>query len=510
MMITLILSTMLGAATSYPLLKRWSQAEAERRQAAERPLQALAYPFAAAALVLPFFNYPLPHALLIAVTALGAAWSPLLALLVVTGAFLWWSELWILLVAVPLLLSPLLLLMLLLRIFRDAIKAVFGAIWEYIETFGQRSMSLLRTAVFASLWILASETLLLSAGNGMFPATDSDLCVWLGGERAVPVLMHTLLSDGWELEQSARENLADLGPAALKSLTDALDDSRAEVRVRAAAALVLRKDSEGLVRSGKLSVSLLASLLRHQTYKVKSKAVEKLVLSGRSAVPVLIAELKRESCDSYDEELLVNALRQLCNISDVPALLEAAKFKEDKPCSQLSILLASFGEPVIQALIQALDHSNENIRWTAGRSLSEIGGPAVPALLEAFRKGSTRTRAEAVRALGRIDDKAVVPTLLAALRGDDALTRKLAVSALATIHWSIDKSCVPDLIRLLDDPDAEAALSAATILGRIDDKTALPALLKKDAEFHVRTGRAYTHSAGVYPLCQAVEKLKAR
>ncbi len=279
MMITLILSTMLGAATSYPLLKRWSQAETERRQAAERPLQALAYPFAAAALVLPFFNYPLPHALLIAVTALGAAWSPLLALLVVTGVFLWWSELWILLTAVPLLLSPLLLLMLLLRIFRDAIKAVFGAIWEYIETFDQRSVSLLRVAIFASLWILASETLLLSAGNGMFPATDSDLCAWLGGERAVPVLMRALSSDDWELEQSARENLADLGPAALKSLTDALDDSRAEVRARAAAALVLRKDSEGLVRSGKLSVPLLVSLLRHQDYRVREKATEKLVLS---------------------------------------------------------------------------------------------------------------------------------------------------------------------------------------------------------------------------------------
>ncbi|MFN7946258.1 MAG: HEAT repeat domain-containing protein [Blastocatellia bacterium] len=510
MMTALMFSTLLGAATSYPLLKRWTEVDEARLAVIEGRWQTASIPLIAALLILPFFNYPLPHALLIAVTALSAAWSPLLALLVVTGAFLWWSELWILLVALPLLLSPLLLFMLLLRSFRDAIGAIFEAASESIEKFNERKMSLIRAAVFASLWILASETALLSADSGMFPAGDPGLCAWLGGERAVPVLMRSLLSNNWELEQNARESLADIGPAALKSLTAALDDGSAEVRARVAAALVLRKDSEGLVRSGKLSVPVLASLLRHQDYRVREKAAAKLMLPGRSVIPALIAELKRKNYDSNAEELLVNVLRQFCDVSDAPALLEVAKSENHRSWIRSSTLLASFGKPVIPLLIQALGDPNENVRLTAGRSLSEIGSPAVPALLEAFRKGSTRARAEAVTAVGKIDDKAAVPALLEALRDKDSSICELALSALETTRWDIDKSCVSDLIRLLDDPDVATMLAAATILGGINDKTALPVLLKKDAEFHARTSDHYDHSAGAYPICSAVEKLKAR
>ena len=510
MMTALMVSTLLGAATSYPLLKRWTEVDEARLTVIEGRWQTASAPLIAALLILPFFRYPLPHALLIAVTALSAAWSPLLALLVVIGAFLWWSELWILIIAVPLLLSPLLFFMLLLRSFRNAIRVIFEAAREFIEKSLAGKMSLLRAAVFASLWILASETALLSADSGMFPARDPGLCAWLGGERAVLVLMRALLSDDWELEQNARESLAEIGPAALKSLTAALDDNRTEVRAKAAAALVLRKDSEGLVRSGGLSVPVLAGLLRHQDYRVIDKAAEKLILSGRPAVPMLIAELGRKDNDGYLDHVLIRVLRQLCNISDAPALLEAAKSKDDRGWIGLSSMLASFGEPVIPVLIQALSHPNENVRLTAGRSLSEIGKSAVPALLEAFRKGNTQARAEAVRTMGRIDDNAVVLALLEVLRDKDSSTCKLALSALETTPWNIDKSCVPDLIRLLGDPDVETMLAAATILGRINDKTALPALLKKDFEFHSRTGDYYDHSAGAYPICNAVEKLKAR
>jgi len=97
------------------------------------------------------------------------------------------------------------------------------------------------------------------------------------------------------------------------------------------------------------------------------------------------------------------------------------------------------------------------------------------------------TRKQAIKSLTDLGDKSVIPRLIEIMKNDTAPSVRQAV-AQAFQKGLSDNICVPDLIKILKDPDAAVRGAAAAALGAIKDKTASPYLceaLKDDSE-HVR------------------------
>lgn len=79
------------------------------------------------------------------------------------------------------------------------------------------------------------------------------------------------------------------------------------------------------------------------------------------------------------------------------------------------------GQPVVAALVEALDDGNHDVRHFAGLTLAWIGAPAVPALVETLRRAAPPQRAAAAFALSFMgaDGTAALPALREALEHPD-------------------------------------------------------------------------------------------
>ncbi len=128
------------------------------------------------------------------------------------------------------------------------------------------------------------------------------------------------------------------------------------------------------------------------------------------------------------------------------------------------------------------------VKEDAALALEDLGGPAeVQPLLDAVdttvgagsdqaTRITNRTNAKIAEALGNIGDPKAAGALLRLARASDDLVRLSAVQALGLVH---DKSAVPELARMVDDPAAPPLLikKAIVSLGQIADPEAIRALL---------------------------------
>jgi HEAT repeat protein len=187
--------------------------------------------------------------------------------------------------------------------------------------------------------------------------------------------------------------------------------------------------------------------------------------------------------------------------------------------------LIRIGKPAIPALIQALSHSNEEVRWGAAVTLGSIGdrraakplgeltsdaiekvrtaafsaliglldvntktpdglfpdgdaysaarkalialGPAaIKPLLQALSGERPRLRAAAADVLWRIKDPQVAPALIAALRDQASLVRSAAAMHLGFLE---DPQAVQPLMEALKDSDDNVRSAAASSLARFAD-----------------------------------------
>ena len=155
--------------------------------------------------------------------------------------------------------------------------------------------------------------------------------------------------------------------------------------------------------------------------------------------------------------------------SDVIPLLEAAlnnvSAKPDMrhAASSASCRLAELGhgEPLIPALIEAIEDPNGFVQLDARRALQRIGGeavaPAMPAVMRAMAKeeGHHGSLLSVIQAAG----EAAVPFLVEGLASDEARVR--ASSARALRNHGLQPQVRAPLIAALDDPDPQVRLEAA-------------------------------------------------
>jgi HEAT repeat protein len=176
-------------------------------------------------------------------------------------------------------------------------------------------------------------------------------------------------------------------------------------------------------------------------------------------------------------------------IALIPLLADREARVREAAVKAIGRLGPSAGEEASQAVVDLLDDPNESVRRAVTIAIGELEPPtrvfvSVPELLTA-REVSTRR--SAARALSMIDARAWLPDLVKALQDPDAEVRQHVVAALAELGDPIIAPLLRD--RLARDPSAAVRTEAAYRLGKIGDpdtKAVLAAVAGQDRDRGVR------------------------
>jgi len=224
----------------------------------------------------------------------------------------------------------------------------------------------------------------------------------------------------------------------------------------------------------------------------KWDAARALVREGPKAVPVVgeifagdwvdgkrmaawvLSEMRHESTvgplakalDDSDEEVRWKAavgLKQLGkpSVLHTVAVLMSGKLTA-KHCAAWT--LGEIGDAdAAGPLAAALEETDEDLRWKAAISLTQIGAPSLPALNLVLKKATVETRRCAIWAVGKIGGEAALPALAQALTDADNHVRAKAVVALGSIPG---EAATKLLLKMVNDPDAIVKKDAIVALGR--------------------------------------------
>ncbi len=152
-----------------------------------------------------------------------------------------------------------------------------------------------------------------------------------------------------------------------------------------------------------------------------------------------------------------------------------------KPVADPRGLRLSWAAVKPEELAGRLGDSRPVVCNRAIQQLADRGAAAIPALNAALqRSGSVAARRNAVWALTRVADPAARVAVRTALDDADPGVQQTALHSVAMRR---DAAALPRLLAFLNSPDRFHQRKAAEALGRIGDKSAVPALLAAAGEF---------------------------
>jgi HEAT repeat protein len=174
-------------------------------------------------------------------------------------------------------------------------------------------------------------------------------------------------------------------------------------------------------------------------------------------------------------------------IAAIDALIEALEDPDDDVRWNTAEALGNIGsEAAIDGLIKALEDPNGDVRWNAAEALGNIGSEAaIDGLIKALEDPDDNVRWRAAEALGKIGLEAAIDGLIKALEDSDYDVRGNAAEALGKIG---SEAAIDGLIKALKDPGDDARRNAAEALGKIGSEKAIPGLLKalEDSDGYLR------------------------
>ena len=185
---------------------------------------------------------------------------------------------------------------------------------------------------------------------------------------------------------------------------------------------------------------------------------------------------------SSDEEERLDAALQLSRLKgDSAGRALASALTDPSPRVRAAVAsgLAERGEAwAVPLLVSRLAQDKDKfVRKTTGYALGGFHGrERTAALVAALKDKDTEVRGAVAVSLGDHPDAEAVPALSAALSDKSAFVRAQAAHALG-VNGREASQAVPSLISLLTkDEDLEVRRRAATALGEIGDRSALPSL----------------------------------
>jgi len=160
---------------------------------------------------------------------------------------------------------------------------------------------------------------------------------------------------------------------------------------------------------------------------------------------------------------------------DAPGLLKA--LEEDGSRDAAIAALVSLGEKALDAVVSALGYEGRHA-FGVDEALVEVaahvGAPAVDPVLLLLERGGEGVKSRALAVLGRLGDRRAANAVRATLLG--AGTQALKCDALKAIAALSVGEHVDLVVRALSDTDGRVRAEAASALGDMGDRAAIPAL----------------------------------
>lgn len=230
-----------------------------------------------------------------------------------------------------------------------------------------------------------------------------------------------------------------------------------------------------------LAVDILAISLQEDPDSDELDRQERLVRSQNSVSGLFVVALA-EAVEKRTE--LLSELVAHADAAVVIGLLAAEKCYQPNALTAVSELKAMLGDgkAVVELLKQAMHHKDTAIQKEAVRYLGAMRDPElIPIFEEVLASGTNNAPEVAYRAIVALEQSigsvaesaAIVPGLQLALRNNNAQVRMHAAKLLGNIQA---ETTVPDLVRLLADPNTYVKDTAIDALNRIGEPAVAPLL----------------------------------
>ena len=213
---------------------------------------------------------------------------------------------------------------------------------------------------------------------------------------------------------------------------------------------------------------------------------ERLVRSQNS-ISGLFAVSLAEAVEKRPE--LLSELVAHADAAVVIGILAAEKCYQPNALTAVSELKAKLGdgEAVVELLRQAMHHKDTAIQKEAVRYLGAMRNPELIPIFEETLAATMSAPEVAYRAIVALEQSigsvaesaAIVPGLQLALRNNSAQVRMHAAKLLGSIQ---SETAVPDLVRLLADPNSYVKDTAIDTLNRIGEPAVAPLLEVLDTD----------------------------
>lgn len=324
-------------------------------------------------------------------------------------------------------------------------------------------------------------------------AARSEAIVALGNigpasAAAVPELAKILRGHSVILKYNALQALRQIGSdskPAEKQIAALLESNNSYLKVAAARALAAI-DPANKTNQDQAIETLLKSL-NVSINEVRADAAEALSEIGEPAVKPLLEKLKAEYKANHTVEC-----QQICDVfahmglqgeAAIPTLLKALTVKDPSLVWRAANALGAINakpKEVVPALIPLLSNSSAEVRAHAAIALGNFGAlakSAVPELMKQLSDSELNVKLDAAEALGAIgpDASAAVPELIKAMQAGPVAVTLTSAAALG----AIGEASVPALLELMNK-QSDMKLLVTHILGEIgaSSKTAIPELIK--------------------------------
>jgi HEAT repeat protein len=248
------------------------------------------------------------------------------------------------------------------------------------------------------------------------------------------------------------------------------------------------------------AVSLAIEALEWGDFQDRWEIAKVLPNLGNGAIAPLISILEDEDADTEQRWFAARILGKFDRPEVIQALVELVK-NTDEELSQIAAeTLGNFGPRAIESLATLL--LQEDSRQFATAALAQIRRTeTIAPLLSVVADSQVAVRAHAIEALSSFHDSRIPPVLVAALKDPATAVRKEAVRALGVRAYLDAELDLVNLLKpLLSDIRLEVCKLAAIAIGRVKTDAAAAALFEllrspiTPVELQIETVRALSWS----------------